>query len=119
LGNLLLLPNEPDAKKSLGGVLLKQPSATHAKPLKISTPRSSYDLSWTEWRQKSIGSNLNIQCFGYLLDLLLKLPINLQALLESRFDLQLRAIDPEHCVPRKTYQDCAVKSVKPRRQNIA
>jgi hypothetical protein len=36
-----------DADKSLGGVLLKQPFATHAKPLKISTPRSSYDLSWT------------------------------------------------------------------------
>jgi hypothetical protein len=44
---LLLLPIEPDANQSLGGVLLEQPSATHAKPLKISTPRSSYDLSWT------------------------------------------------------------------------
>ena len=31
----------------------------------------------------------------------------------------LRAVDPEHCVPRKAYQDYAVKSVKPRRQNIA
>jgi hypothetical protein len=31
LGNLLLLPIEPDANQSLGGVLLEQPSATHAK----------------------------------------------------------------------------------------
>src|SRR5271157_1699652 len=31
-----------------------------------------------------LGSNLNIQFFGYLFDLFLKLPINLQALLESR-----------------------------------
>jgi hypothetical protein len=44
---LLLLPIEPDANKSLGGVLLEQPSATHAKPPKISIPTSSYDLSWT------------------------------------------------------------------------
>jgi hypothetical protein len=44
---LLLLPIEPDANKSLGGVLLEQPSATHAKLPKISTPTSSYDLSWT------------------------------------------------------------------------
>jgi hypothetical protein len=44
---LLLLPIEPDADKSLGGVLLKQPFATHAKPLKISNAMSSYDLSWT------------------------------------------------------------------------
>jgi hypothetical protein len=41
------LPIEPDADKSLGGVLLKQPFATHAKPLKISNAMSSYDLSWT------------------------------------------------------------------------
>jgi hypothetical protein len=45
-----LLPIEPDADKSLGGVLLKQPFATHAKPLKISNAMSSYDLSWTAVR---------------------------------------------------------------------
>jgi hypothetical protein len=47
LGNLLLLPIEPEANQSLGGVLLEQPSATHAKPPKINIPTSSYDLSWT------------------------------------------------------------------------
>jgi hypothetical protein len=45
LGNLLLLPIEPDANQSLGGVLRKPPFATRAKPLKISTSMSSYDLS--------------------------------------------------------------------------
>jgi hypothetical protein len=33
--------------RAWAGVLLKQSSATHAKPLKISTAMSSYDLSWT------------------------------------------------------------------------
>jgi hypothetical protein len=35
-------------------------------------------------RDGALGSNLDIQFFGYLLDVRLKLPINLQALLESR-----------------------------------
>jgi hypothetical protein len=60
---LLLLPIEPDADKSLGGVLLKQPSATHAKPLKISTPMSSYDLSWTAVMRKTTLFTLNPNCF--------------------------------------------------------
>ena len=34
--------------------------------------------------RRALGSNLNIQFFGYPLDRLLELPINLQALLESR-----------------------------------
>ena len=33
-------------------------------------------------RDGALGSNLDIQFFGYLLDVRLKLPINLQALLE-------------------------------------
>jgi hypothetical protein len=35
-------------------------------------------------RDGALGSNLDIQFFGYLLDVRPKLPINLQALLESR-----------------------------------
>jgi hypothetical protein len=73
LCHLLLLPIEPDANQSLGGVLLEQPSATHAKPLKISTPRSSYDLSWTAvWlkinRVKSQYSILWLTFFQALLE---------------------------------------------------
>ena len=40
-------------------------------------------IIWSRWGEL-LGSNLNIQFFGGLFDLLLQLPINLQALPESR-----------------------------------
>jgi len=46
-------------------------------------PREPSNKRFRHERRNWLGSNLNIRFFGYLLDLLLKIPINLQSLLES------------------------------------